>query len=385
MTAPARVLFVAHAYPRFAGDVAGSFLHRLATALVARGTQVRVVAPSGPGLAAEQVLDGVEIVRYRYARAERETLAYTGTMAEQALAGPAGLATLVALLRAGARAVRAESRRWRPDVIHAHWWFPGGLQVRMARVDVPMILTLHGSDVRLIGGNPLARWLSRRVFAAAQRVTTVSSWLRARAGLSDAEILPMPVDVDAFHPDATPRAPARFVFAGRLNAQKGLDVALRALAEAPAYATLDVHGDGPWAATLRRDAERLGLGDRVRWMGQGSAAALAQAFREATAVLVPSREEGLGLIAVEAQLCGTRVIASRSGGLPDVVRDGGGTLVPAEDVPALARAMTEAITHPGAVTAEAHATLAAGFSPGAAAAAYQAIYAEARAGGGPRD
>ena len=383
MTTTARVLFVAHAYPRFAGDVAGSFLHRLATALVAQGTLVRVVAPSGPGLAAEQVLDGVEIVRYRYAREDRETLAYSGTMAEQALAGPAGLATLAALLRSGTRAVRTEVRRWQPDVIHAHWWFPGGLQVRMARVEVPMVLTLHGSDVRLIGANPLARWLAHRVFTAARRVTTVSAWLRARAGLPDAEVLPMPVNVETFHSDATPRAAARFVFAGRLNAQKGLDVALRALAEVPAHATLDVHGDGVWSATLRRDAERLGLGDRVRWMGQGSAASLAQAFREATAVLVPSREEGLGLVAVEAQLCGTRVIASRSGGLPDVVREGGGTLVPAEDVPALTRAMTDALAHPGAVSPDAHAALIARFSPAAAAAAYRAVYAAALQGGRP--
>ena len=79
---------------------------------------MRVVAPSGPGLAHEQELDGVEIVRYRYALPERETLAYTGTMAEQALAGPRGLLSLVGLLRAGVRgAILARLTRGRGDQI----------------------------------------------------------------------------------------------------------------------------------------------------------------------------------------------------------------------------------------------------------------------------
>lgn len=382
MTTPRRVLFVAHAYPRFAGDVAGSFLHRLATALLSDGLQVRVVAPSGPGLAHEQELDGVEIVRYRYAHPARETLAYTGTMAEQALAGPRGLLSLVGLLRAGVRAVRHEVTRWHPDVIHAHWWFPGGLQVHLARTGVPWVLTLHGSDVRLIGANPVARWLSGRVLGSARRVTTVSEWLRHRAGHPSARVLPMPVDISTFHPNDVGRDPARFVFAGRLNAQKGLDVALGALSLVAPPATLDVLGDGPWAATLRRDAERLGIASRVRWMGQGSATDLADSFRSATAVLIPSREEGLGLVAVEAQLCGARVIATRSGGLPDVVLPDGGTLVPVDDAEAMAAAMRTMLDGAGgSVPATASGTLLERFSPSAAAHAYRGVYAEALSDG----
>ncbi|MEK0430252.1 MAG: hypothetical protein RL139_56, partial [Gemmatimonadota bacterium] len=292
--------------------------------------------------------------------------------------GPRGIITLMGLLRAGARAVRQEAARWRPDVIHAHWWFPAGLQVRMSGTAVPYVVTLHGSDVRLIGKNPVARWLAARVLDGARRVTAVSSWLRLRAARPEARVLPMPVDVATFHADSTPRAPTRFVFAGRLNAQKGLDVALRALPQVPSHATLDVLGDGPWAATLRRDAERLGVAARVRWMGQGGAADLSAAFREATAVLMPSREEGLGLVAVEAQLCGARVIATRSGGLPDVVLPGGGVLVPVDDAEALAAAMTEALRMPvETASEEARALLLERFGPTAVARAYRAVYAEA--------
>ena len=85
-----RVVFLTHNYPRFAGDVAGAFLATLARALVARGTEVRVVAPSDGGDVGAPELDGIPVRRVRYGTPAEETLAYRGTMAEagRSLAGP---------------------------------------------------------------------------------------------------------------------------------------------------------------------------------------------------------------------------------------------------------------------------------------------------------
>src|SRR5690348_16137438 len=77
------VLFLTHSFPRHPGDAAGSFILRLARALGDQGIRVAVVAPHAPGLAGHEVISGIEIVRFRYAPATLETLAYTGTMAEQ--------------------------------------------------------------------------------------------------------------------------------------------------------------------------------------------------------------------------------------------------------------------------------------------------------------
>src|SRR6185312_10273957 len=77
-----RVLFLAHSFPRNAGDAAGSFLLRLAQALESEGITVHVVAPAAPGIADAEQFDGVGVERFRYAPRRFERLAYTGTMAQ---------------------------------------------------------------------------------------------------------------------------------------------------------------------------------------------------------------------------------------------------------------------------------------------------------------
>lgn len=84
-----RVVFLTHNYPRFAGDVSGSFLATLAGGLRERGHAVRVIAPSDQGQVGDPVLDGIPVQRVRYAAAAQETLAYRGTMADAART-PAG-------------------------------------------------------------------------------------------------------------------------------------------------------------------------------------------------------------------------------------------------------------------------------------------------------
>ena len=104
-----RVVFLTHNFPRFTGDLSGGFLATLAAALVRRGIEVRVVAPSDAGKGGEDQIDGVPVRRVRYASARAETLAYRGTM-QSALAGPRGLGALAGLWRA---LRRAAEESWR--------------------------------------------------------------------------------------------------------------------------------------------------------------------------------------------------------------------------------------------------------------------------------
>lgn len=378
--APLRVLFVTHAFPRHAGDAAGAFVLALARAVQGEGVEVRVLAPAAPGLAATDTIEGVRVIRYRYAPRSWETLAYTGTMAEQVSGSWRGKLALALMLWRGRRAVRAAVRDWRPQLVHAHWWFPSGMMC--GGHGVPMIVTMHGSDVRLARG-ARARALFGRVAAQASAMYAVSGWLarsaREALGGRAVETAPMPAATALFAPpqrDAHEKD--RMLFVGRLNAQKGLDDLLQAMARARRAWTLDVVGDGPDADALRRRAETLGVADRVSWLGHLPQSDLPALYARSAALIIPSTEEGLGLVGVEAALCETPAIAYASGGLTDVVRDGAtGWLVPAGDVAALAHAIDGVVERPTrarAYGAAARVRALATFSPEAVGARYRTAY-----------
>jgi glycosyltransferase involved in cell wall biosynthesis len=397
VTRAPRVLFVTHNVPRFPGDAAGSFVLRLAVALQDAGSEVDIIAPGAAGLPTDETLEGIRIHRVRYASDARMTLAYTGNMAETVRGSWSGRLALGQLLLAMRRAVRRsilEARRGgRPyDIVHAHWWFPSALALWGARRagDPPLVITMHGSDVRLAEKTPAAHPVMRRVLRSAAVRTAVSAWLAdsAHAIAPDGPIVvsPMPVDTRLFEqtPNATGTAEARtgLLFVGRLNAQKGLADLFHALSQAPCAAlTLEVIGDGPDRSALEALADRLGLAARVRWHGALPQQALVPFYRRARAVVIPSRGEGLGLVAVEAQLCATPVIAYADGGLLDVVRpEAGGTLVTPGDLAALSQAIARVVADEESVARlgrAARQSMSARFSPKAVAARYLAHYREA--------
>lgn len=351
------VLFLTHSFPRRPGDAAGSFILRLAAALAKEGVEVHVVAPSARGLPPAEVMEGVTVERFRYAPSRLEKLAYTGNMARDVASSWRARLALVSFLGSDfVSAVRAR-RSFEPDLIHAHWWFPSGLigtwVSRMSHR--PLVTTLHGTDVRLARSVATSRPLFRHVLQHSAAITTVSTWLsnevRKLVPSSNPDVLPMPAATDTFVPRQG-REKAKLLFVGRLTPQKGVDHLLRALAEMREIAVLDIVGEGSSRDDLRALARDLSLDGQVAWHGQLSQEQLAGLYCAATALVVPSTEEGLGLVAVEALLCETPVVGFRSGGLTDVIRDNStGILVEPGDSSALARALDDVIADPARASA----------------------------------
>src|SRR4051812_38731646 len=122
-----RVLYLTHSFPRYAGDAAGAFVLRLATALAHENVQVSVVAPATAKAPMHDVIEGVPVFRFRYAPRALETLAYEGNMASQVQASWGARVGLVGLLGAQLAAALNELRRGVFDIVHAHWWFPNGV------------------------------------------------------------------------------------------------------------------------------------------------------------------------------------------------------------------------------------------------------------------
>src|SRR5437868_10548732 len=204
-----RVLHVTHNYPRFPADPAGGFVSRLGRAAVSAGADVRVVTPHAAGLSTEENDAGVEVRRFRYAPERLERIGYQGDVRRSAFS-PVALLVAPAFLWAFRRAVAEQIQVFRPDVIHAHWWVPGGWAAT-GQKGVPVVVTCHGSDVRLLGQSaPLRAW-ARRILPRARAITTVSSVMRGDIrrfvpGLEPAvrlEALPLPVDVALFERGAT--------------------------------------------------------------------------------------------------------------------------------------------------------------------------------------
>jgi D-inositol-3-phosphate glycosyltransferase len=267
----------------------------------------------------------------------------------------------------------------RPDLVHAHYWLSGWVGLRLReRWQVPLVQSFHTlgrvKNGALAPGDrpePAIRLLAEeRLVRAADRllvsVCGEAADLHDLYGTSGRRLAVVPpgVDLSIFRPGSdngvAPASGPLLLFAGRLQPLKGPDLAIRILAEVsrqvPDARLLIVGGvSGRARATrpeaLRRLAATLGVGDRVTIAPARPQAQLADAYRAASVVLVPSRTESFGLVALEAQACGTPVVAADVGGLRSVVA--GGELVRGHDPAEHARAVVALLTDPTR-RAEAH-------------------------------
>ncbi|MEP6781085.1 MAG: glycosyltransferase, partial [Gemmatimonadaceae bacterium] len=363
--------------------------------------QVDVLAPATATLKGIDTVEGISIERVVYAANDRMTLAYSGTMAEEVRGSWSARFAFAGMLWHMRRRIRQRVndaiRSGQPyDLVHAHWWFPAGLAAWSAGIDtslpLPLVITMHGSDVRLARGIPIAQKIMRRVLQRARVVTAVSRWLADTAmqyvPSVRIAVAPMPVDTSVFIAPPTNADRFGILFVGRLNAQKGVADLLNAFARlTDTSISLDIVGDGPDELQLKAQTTALGINSRVTWHGALKQPQLVPMYQRASVVAIPSREEGLGLVAVEAQLSATPVVAYASGGLVDVVSPNyGGTLVEAGDISALSKALEKFAAPNSAAQERTHLAGSAArlamlnkFSPEAVATQYCELYANALA------
>lgn len=235
----------------------------------------------------------------------------------------------------GAPVVAAALRR-RPVAVRLH--APSFLTARLARDPVRLDLRLQ-------------ELLEATSVHAARIVTSPSRALadlvrrRWRLRSSAIRVVPNPVDADLFAPDGeTQTAPARILIAGRIERAKGHDVLVEALpavrAAVPDAHVLAVGADGGLQQVLTARAATLGIGPAISFAGPRERRELPGLYRSAAVCVVPSRFEAFPYTALEAMACGRAVVASRAGGLVELVEDGrSGLLVQPENPSDLAAAL----------------------------------------------
>lgn len=350
---PLRLLMLAHVFPRALDDSMGAFLLHLADALAARGVQVNVIAPSAARLVAAEMFGRVRVQRFRYAPARWERLAYTGTMHELVAHGVVNKFLFVFFNMAFFFKAWLSVRACRAQILHAHWWLPGGLvgAVVSLLTRLPLVVTTHGTDVEMLRRARWATPLARFVFARARAITCGSTYLREQllalhvADAGRVSVIPMPVSPEfSSHKLKVNRQWSDLILTvARLTAQKSLDTLIDALAILRGRGIdtrLEIIGDGPERTALEQYARDLHLQGRVEFLGELPPKDLPAHYAACAVFVLPSVREGMGLVLAEALLCGAPVVAANFGGVTDIVRDGEtGLLFPARDARALAVAI----------------------------------------------
>lgn len=338
-----RVVICAPGFPSSRDDSDKPFLLNHALALVSAGFDVRVVCPSIPGLPNRQIVEGIEVVRARYAPRRWETLASSGSMYREArgfrsvLVVPMILALVMAAIR--------ESRKANLVAFHGHWWVPGGLVAVVAGrlVRAQSVVHLHGSD-SIIVSNFAMRWFCRGIMRRATHCLAVSRVLAdwgENVSARPVEVCPMPISELFGTSVLAPPSEGPVLGVGRLVREKGFDVLLEAVGRMNQLERKNVViiGKGPEYSSLVSQA--LSLNVNLQILGPFAPSEVAEWYLRSSMVVVPSRREGFGLVAAEAAASGRAVIGTRVGGLPQIIEDGvSGLLVEPENTDELFRALT---------------------------------------------
>jgi glycosyltransferase involved in cell wall biosynthesis len=369
-----RLLVTASTFPIRPDDGLPRFVYDLCEAL-ARRCEVLALVPDALGAARQERMGSVEVHRFTYFLPRRwQSLAYGDGIAANLAASPRAWLQPLPFLVAQATATRRLVERRGIDVVNSHWILPQGLSAALARGRRPRfahVATLHGGDAYLLRRLPFARRVARaiagRTDAFLVASTNVRDALEAALGRPSAAVVqPMGVALARFAgeagpppravgeggeppggaaersdpvrvaaagvpPQAAPFPEGFLLYVGRLAPIKGVAYLLRALprvlASRPGLG-LVVVGCGSDEARLRAEAERLGLRDRVRFAGRLPHAEVVRHLRACRVAVVPSvtqaggRAEGMPAVVAEALAAGARLVATATGGIPDVVRDG---------------------------------------------------------------
>ncbi|HJQ26224.1 MAG TPA: glycosyltransferase family 4 protein [Blastocatellia bacterium] len=249
--------------------------------------------------------------------------------------------------------VRAARLAWHADVICSHWLLPSGLigALLSKLLGKPHVAIEHSGALHLLMGLRGGRWLTRFIVACSHRVVVVSRDLRRKlialcpeAG-DKCDVMPMGVDSDVAQAVslrtgfAQANSLRHILFIGRLTRIKGVDVLIEALRDESGV-RLIIAGDGPERDALERlAAERS---SNVEFLGHVNAARRDALLAASDVVVIPSRvlgdrSEGTPVVCLEAMAAGRAVIASRTGGLAEIIRDThNGLLFEPEDAAMLA-------------------------------------------------
>ena len=343
-----KICIVTTSFPHWPGDGHAPFIYEAARAIQRKGHQVRVIAMHVPGTKTHEWWDGIEVIRPRYLPEKWEVLQKEGgglpeVWKKHKLARLALLPFMLVHIITVARYAHD------CDIVHANWTLSGMAAWLSQPVHrKPYVVTVQGSDIYQIHRYPLIIKFTQMVLSNSSAVIALSRSLSEQLisfGLDKSKITLVPngVDIIKFAPGPVTRE-HYILFVGSLIKRKGVEDLLYAFSEVvhnDEELNLVIAGEGPLYKDLIKLGEALGIIDRINLLGKVTQDQVAYLMRHAKLFILPSLEEGLGVVLLEALASGTPCIASSVGGILDIVNQENGILVE----PANPKAFANAILH----------------------------------------
>jgi glycosyltransferase involved in cell wall biosynthesis len=349
-----RILVVSTSFPRSPGDNLSPFIWEYCLGLKKQGWDVTALVPHHKGLKREETWEGIRIIRFKYLPERYEDLAYTGGIMPGLKSRPWTFFKLPLFIRSMYAEALRVTKDGSFDLVNFQWLFPASFWLTgfARKRNLPMVMTAHGTDVRLALQKPFNRF-ARKALRRSAALTLNSEYMKSilsRLFLPDnTEIIPMGVDTERFSPGRLPPSRSKkLIFVGRLIPLKGLDLLIDSFArvvEKIPGARLEIIGHGPETEKLVAKIQRLGLGDSAILTGPVDHADLPEKYKSARALALPSvKDEGLGMTAVEAGACGVPTITFGLGGTSEFVTNEETGLIVDKDENALAAGIERILT-----------------------------------------
>lgn len=344
------ILIVTTSFPRWIGDSRAPFILEAAQALRRKGHLVRVLAMHAPKSKTYENWDGIEIFRPRYLCEKWEILqSQGGGLPEIWKSNPFSRLAIIPFILVHTISIIRLSKD--SDIIHANWTLSAfSAWVSKFIHKKPIVVTVQGSDIFVAARMPLIRIITKFALNGCDDIVALSRAISEEIlslGIPSKKIhiIPNGVDTNKFLAGEDFREPI-ILFVGSLIERKdpfSLLFAFKGIVDQTGLLRLVFIGDGPLRKSLEETTVKNGLTSNVDFLGSQPQEQVRQWMKKAKVFVLPSVEEGLGVVLLEALASGTPCIASNVGGIPDIINEDVGILVSPHNPQAIQSAINELI------------------------------------------
>lgn len=338
-------------FPRWRGDFRVPFIYEAARGISRHGLQVRVLTMHTPGASTHEFFDDIEVFRAKYLPENMEVLQKDASGIPEAWRrGLLPKLATIPFLISFTNLIGKHAKGF--DIIHCNWSLSGlAAYLSMFRHKAPYVITVQGSDIFKTIHIPVVSKFIGVALRKAEHIIALSEDLKSATsqfGVPPEKITVIPngVNIDQFPMGERSTRKTQILFVGSLIERKGVNYLIEAMGivteKHPDYRLILV-GEGRDRNNFEKMVTRLGLEETIVFVGTQSQQMVSELMRESRLLVLPSIEEGQGVVLVEALASGTPCVGSRVGGIPDVITPDVGQLVEPRDVQGLAAAINRYI------------------------------------------